>query len=89
VQILADALNLPVARPASEELAARGAALVAAQATGLHPSMDEAVAAMVPPAPVVRPDPEAARRYDALFAQVFAPGMTEWLGLAGALDRLR
>jgi len=88
VQILADVLNLPVVRPASEELAARGAAMVAAAACGLYPSMDAAVAAMVPDAPIVRPNPEAAARYDALYERVFSAGLTEWLGLAGALDRL-
>jgi len=89
VQILADALNLPVRRPQSEELAARGAALVAAVATGVHPDMTAAVGAMVPDAPLVQPNPEAAKRYDALYADVFSAGLTEWLGLAGALDRVR
>ncbi|MCO4770978.1 MAG: hypothetical protein KDA24_13170 [Deltaproteobacteria bacterium] len=88
VQILADTLNLPVRRPASEELAARGAALVAAAGSGVHPSMDAAVAAMVAEAPVVRPEVHAARRYDSLYETVFSAGLTEWLGLAGALDRL-
>ena len=89
VQILADVLNLPVLRPESEELAARGAALVAAHATGMYPSMDAAVDAMVPDAPTVRPETHAARRYDALYGQVFSAGLMEWLGLAGALDRLK
>lgn len=89
VQILADVLNLPVVRPASEELAARGAAMVAAVAGGQHPTMDAAVSAMVPEAPTIRPNAEAAEHYDRIYAQVFSAGLTEWLGLAGALDRLR
>ena len=89
VQILADVMNLPVVRPDSEELAARGAALVAAVGGGLHPDMEAAVGAMVPTAPTVRPRAEVARRYDALYREVYSAGLTDWLGLAGALDRLR
>ena len=89
VQILADVLNLPVLRPASEELAARGAAMVAAVASHQHPTMDAAVSAMVPAAPTVHPNAETAAHYDRIYSQIFSAGLTEWLGLAGALDRLR
>jgi sugar (pentulose or hexulose) kinase len=74
VQILADVTGLPVTRPASEELAARGAALVAAVGGGVHPSMNAAVAAMVPDAPVVTPDPAARAVYDRMYRDVFKPG---------------
>ena len=74
VQMLADVTGLPVTRPSSEELAARGAALVAAVGGGVHPSMDAAVAAMVPDAPVVQPDPAAQAVYDSLYRDVFTPG---------------
>jgi sugar (pentulose or hexulose) kinase len=77
VQILADATGLPVHRPPSEELAARGAALVAAVGAAIHPSMDAAVAAMVPTAPVVMPNPEARAAYDRLYADVFRPGFAD------------
>lgn len=87
VQILADVLDLPVVRPPSEELAARGAALVAATAAGLHPDMDGAVRAMVPDAPRVLPDPGRARLYARLYEEVFAPGIDEMKGLTRALAR--
>ncbi len=89
VQILADALGLPVGRPPSEELAARGAALVASVGSGLHADLSSAVAAMVKPPPVVRPRREITERYDRLYGQVFQSGLTELLGMARALDRLR
>jgi sugar (pentulose or hexulose) kinase len=89
VQILADVLGLPVGRPPSEELAARGAALVASVGGGVHADLSSAVAAMVKPAPVVRPRREFTERYDALYGQIFQSGLTELLGMARALDRLR
>ena len=89
VQILADVLGLPVARPPSEELAARGAALVAGVGSGVHPDLDGAVSAMVRVAPLVRPRPEITTRYEALYGRVFQSGLTELLGLAGALDRVK
>ena len=87
VRILAEALGLPVKRPRSEELAARGAAIVAAVGAGLHGSSDEAVAAMVPPAPVISPDPAHAALYQRLYDQVYLPGLGRWRGLSGALRR--
>ena len=89
VQILADALGLPVARPPSEELAARGAALVASVGAGVHPDLGSAVAAMVKPAPMVRPRADVTARYDAMYERVFQSGLGELLGLARQLDRLR
>jgi len=74
VQILADVLDLPVLRPSSEELSARGAALVAAAASGVHSSLDAAVAAMVPDAPGYSPDPGRVATYDALYRNVFTRG---------------
>lgn len=89
VQILADVLDLPVHRPPSEELAARGAAMVAAVGGGLHPDMGAAVAAMVPEAPVVQPDPGRAAIYRRIYDEVFAVGAEETKGLSRALARLR
>ncbi len=85
VQILADVLGRPVRRPESGELSARGAAIVAAAAAGLHGSVDEAVAAMVPQSPLVEPDPERAQLYDALYREVYAPGLAELGGLFAGL----
>jgi len=86
VQILADVLNLPVTRPASEELGARGAAICGAVGGGVHASFDAAVAAMVPEAPVVQPDPIAARRYDRIYSEVYLPGFDELKRLSRALS---
>jgi sugar (pentulose or hexulose) kinase len=88
VRILADVLNLPLLRPPSEELAARGAAMVAAVGGGLHPSMDAAVAAMVPEAPRIEPDPGNVARYARVY-DVWARGADETRGLSRALARLR
>lgn len=84
VQILADVLGLPVVRPVSEELAARGAAITAAVATGLHSSVDAAVNAMVPSAATIRPQPKQAQFYERLFRTAYLPGLKK----VGRLSRL-
>lgn len=89
VRILADVLGLPVVRPDSEELSARGAAICAAVGGGVHPTYDAAIAAMVPSAPVIEPDPAAAALYDGLFRDVYVPGFDELKGLSRALARRR
>ena len=89
VQILADVLNLPVRRPPSEELSARGAAIVAAVGAGLFSGLDEAVGAMVPDAPIVRPNPERARLYERLYSDVFSVGGSELRRLNRALQGLQ
>jgi sugar (pentulose or hexulose) kinase len=86
VQILADVMDLPVLRPPSEELSARGAALVAAAASGVHPGLSSAVSAMVPAAPRYAPDPERVRTYDALYRNVFMRGGAEMSALNRALS---
>ena len=85
VEILADVLNLPVVCPPSEELSARGAAMVAAVAGGLHPDMESAVARMVHPGTRVDPDSARARRYDRIYREVFVPGLVQTRRLARAL----
>ncbi len=75
VQILADVLNRPVVRPKSEELSARGAAIVAATGTGIHADLARAVATMVPSAPTIRPDATSAARYHAVYEDVYKPGL--------------
>lgn len=88
VQILAEVLGLPVLHPPSEELAARGAAIVAAVGAGLHSSYDEAVRAMVPEAPTVTPSPDNAALYQRLFDRVYVPGLARWRPLSTALRRV-
>ena len=89
VQILADVFGLPVSRPPSEELAARGAALVAAAASGVHPSLDAAVAAMVPDAPTVAPRAENVAVYDRLYRDVFLPGLEDLGPVFAAIHNAR
>ncbi|MDP8254930.1 MAG: FGGY family carbohydrate kinase [Candidatus Alcyoniella australis] len=75
VQILADVTGLPIRRPHSEELAARGAAIVAAAASGLHPDLETAVETMVPDAPLVEPIPENHRLYQRIYRRAYLPGL--------------
>ena len=74
VQILADVMELPVARPEFKELSARGAAIIAAVGSGVHPSIASAVSAMVPDAPIVSYDAARAARYRAMYRDVYLPG---------------
>ena len=85
VQILADVLGLPVMRPHSEELAARGAAIVAAAGAGVFDSVEQAVAAMVPEAPVVQPDRERTALYERIYRKVYLPGLKILRKSSGAL----
>lgn len=75
VQILADVLGLPVMRPPSEELAARGAAIVAALGAGVYKTPQQATDAMVPKAPRFDPNPENAALYTGIFNNAFLPGL--------------
>lgn len=89
VQILADVLGRPVSRPPSEELAARGAAIVAAAGAGLHPNLDAAVSAMVPSAPSIPPIPANVVAYDRLYREVFVPGLDDLAPVFNALHHAR
>lgn len=89
VQILADVLGLPVSRPPSEELAARGAAIVAAAGSKVHATVDEAIDKMVPEAPVVQPDPESNARYEQIYRRVYLPGLRILRKSSNALTSLR
>lgn len=75
VQILADILGLPVRRPESKELSARGAAIVAAVGSGLHPSYEHAVGAMVADSHRVEPTDKDAATYRKIYRDVFLPGL--------------
>lgn len=85
VQILSDMMGLPVVRPESEELAARGAAVIAAVGAGLHPSLEAAVTAMVPEAPAIQPDQDNAMLYERMYRQVYLPGLGKTRKLSGLL----
>ena len=68
MQVLADVLDLTVEVRAGEQQVALGAAMFAATAAGLHPTVEDAQRAMSSGTEATyRPDPARARRYDALY----------------------
>lgn len=71
VQIAADMFGLPVRRMATSEISALGAAIDASVATGLHPTIDDAVKAMVRTGRTFEPVPEHRRIYDDLYRDVY------------------
>ena len=75
VRCLADILGIPIEHPDEEELAARGAAIVAAFGSGAFASIDEAVKHMVPDAKIIEPYPANTRIYDKTFREVYVPGL--------------
>ncbi|HPQ69077.1 MAG TPA: FGGY family carbohydrate kinase [bacterium] len=75
VQILCDVLDLPVMRPESEELSARGAAMVAAIGCGVYADAPEAVRAMASPAETFTPQADNAARYETIYRTIYLPGL--------------
>ncbi len=71
VQIAADMFNLPTSRMATSEIAALGAAIDAAVATGLYPDFDAAVAGMVRKGKTFLPDAKNHQIYSQLFHEVY------------------
>lgn len=61
-QDLADILNVRCERPADVETTARGAAMLAAVGCGLHPTLDAAAVAMLPPVTAFAPQMDAQTR---------------------------
>ena len=73
LRLRADVTGLPVTRPDDVETTARGAAMLAAAGSGLHPSVAAAARAMAGPrAEPVYPDPDRRECYDALHARHLA-----------------
>ena len=72
-QIVADVLNLPVERFDDCEASGRGAAMLGAAAIGWYPSIAKASKAMLGETYGIAPDPEAAKRYDALYEGQYRP----------------
>ncbi len=69
MQMLADSSGRPVHVPAASEIPARGAALFAAVAAGVHDGIDAAIEATRPAsAHSYRPDPAATAVYDRIYA---------------------
>ncbi|WP_374659031.1 FGGY-family carbohydrate kinase [Inhella sp.] len=73
LQLTADVFRLPVARPHTHETSGLGASMDCAVGLGLHANMEAAVAEMTRVARWFEPRPEAADRYDRLYAQVYRP----------------
>ncbi|HPJ08939.1 MAG TPA: FGGY-family carbohydrate kinase, partial [Deltaproteobacteria bacterium] len=71
VQIAADMFGLPVSRMATSEISALGAAIDTAVATGMHPTIDDAVRAMVHKGRTFEPVPAGQRVYDDLYHDVY------------------
>jgi L-ribulokinase len=75
MQVLADVLDMTIEVRAGEQAVALGAAMFAATAAGLHPSVEEAQRAMSSGTEATyRPDPDRARLYDALYRDYLALG---------------
>lgn len=75
MQILADVLDMEVEVRAGEQPVALGAAMFAATAAGLHPTVEDAQHAMSPGTEArYRPDPTRARLYDALYQEYLSLG---------------
>lgn len=68
MQTVADVLGMDVAVAAGDQAVALGAAMFAATAAGLHPTVEAAQKAMSSGTErVYRPNPDATRRYDAIY----------------------
>ena len=68
LQIYADVTNLPIEVASSQYSSALGAAILGAVASGIYPSIDEAVKEMVlPSAKIVKPNPQNHTLYQELF----------------------
>ena len=68
-RILANALNMPLTSPASEQGPGMGGAMLAMVACGAYGSVAEACAKLVTVSETVAPDPEIAARYEARYQQ--------------------
>jgi len=75
MQTVADVLNLEVTVAAGDQTVALGAAMFAAVAAAVHPTVAQAQSAMSSGVETVyRPDPERAKRYDRLYEDYLALG---------------
>lgn len=75
MQTVADVLGMDVAVAAGDQAVALGAAMFAATAAGLHPTVEAAQKAMsAGTEKVYRPNPDATRRYDAIYQEYLRLG---------------
>jgi L-ribulokinase len=70
MQIVCDVMNMPIRVPRSEQTCALGAAMFAAVAAGIHPTVEAAMKAMGSGVErEYKPNPERARAYDRMYAR--------------------
>lgn len=69
MQLFADALGIPVEIIPGAEMGAKGAAIAAAAASGIHPDLETAIRNMVQPGQILRPRPELSGIYAQKFAR--------------------
>jgi L-ribulokinase len=75
MQTIADVMSMEVTVAAGDQPVALGAAMFAATAAGLYPSVGDAQRAMSPGTEATyRPDPDRAKRYDRLYRSYLALG---------------
>jgi L-ribulokinase len=90
MQTVADVMNLEVTVAAGDQTVALGAAMFAAAAAGVHPSVSHAQRSMSSGVDsVYRPDPERAKRYDRLYDEYLALGGFVESGLNRARSELQ
>jgi len=90
MQTVADVMNLEVTVAAGDQTVALGAAMFAAAAAGVHPSISQAQRAMSSGIDsVYRPDPQRAKRYDRLYDEYLALGAFVESGLNRARPELQ
>ena len=95
-EILADVLGVPIAVSGAEQASARGAAICASVAAGLHPDVAAVGADMVPrPASITTPDPVRSAVYARLYTHyltlhdAFGEGDTLLAGMMRELRSIR
>lgn len=78
VQMFADVLRIPIRVTSDTEMGTKGVAITASVAAGIHPSIEEAVAAMVRPGELVEPH--------AAVEEIYAEKLECFRALVAALD---
>lgn len=80
VQILSDALDMPVTSFEMPQVTSLGAAMCAAIGSGIYPDLEQAMEAMRPKSRIVEPDPQRAQEYTQCYGR--------WLSTAKWLENL-
>ena len=78
MQMFADVLRIPIRVTSDTEMGTKGVAITTSVAAGIHPSIEEAVAAMVRPGELVEPH--------AAVEEIYAEKLECFRALVAALD---